>query len=458
MVLTMSDYSHAHQFNRYLIQGISNPLDKAMMLQEITQIFVKEFPTDFCLIVAGIDDLNNCKFSSFFVDKLLTLSPRLISELIANPWIKDIVKNNKIRSISELKNNINLTQLFLLDDLKLKALLATNTNFQNKVNGLILLGKNEIYHWNQQDEKLLKEAADIVAIACYLTQLSTDEALSYRSSSFSLSDLSQLLEKNTVLRRWWETKERQLESSKQQIFNMITIMSDQTRNPLATIKMVLTLLRNQAVSSEERQKRLDIIENAWQKLNDINEKTLKFKNLNLPTFTLSPNPIHLSILIKEIITYYQHRWQTDERRALTLQADLSQFNPTIEEIDTDAEQLKAILQELLTNAEKFAVNDSTVWLKITEKIISNESKIVISISNLSPCNFTQNVNQFFEPFYREQKVIDTAIPGIGLGLTNVKKLVELLNGTIEIVCDACDTPECCKITVKLMLPQSLSSI
>ncbi|WLT39186.1 hypothetical protein NON20_05980 [Synechocystis sp. B12] len=56
-----------------------------------------------------------------------------------------------------------------------------------------------------------------------------------------------IFEGSPILKIWYEASRRQLEQQKQWneklINNIITIMSDQTRNPLATIRMVVATLR-----------------------------------------------------------------------------------------------------------------------------------------------------------------------------------------------------------------------
>jgi len=44
----------------------------------------------------------------------------------------------------------------------------------------------------------------------------------------------------------------------------------------------------------------------------------------------------------------------------------------------------------------------------------------------------ENLLKIFEPFYREDKSRNEGIKGTGLGLTITKKLVNLMNGKIEV--------------------------
>ncbi|WP_198648731.1 sensor histidine kinase KdpD [Cyanothece sp. BG0011] len=249
--------------------------------------------------------------------------------------------------------------------------------------------------------------------------------------------------------------DKQLEWNRKVIYNMITIMSDQTRNPLAIIKMVITVLRSKELSPEDLIKRLTMLEEAWSKLNNINEKILQLKHLKSQDSSCNLVSTNLKELIDNITHTCQSKWQEDAKNSLTLRIDFSLQPKQL--IITDTQHFTNIIEELLTNAGKFSVPNSTVTLEVNQENNSNNSPIIITLSNLSEYGCQDNTTEFFEPFYREQIVIDSGIPGIGVGLNIVKDLVELLQGKITVHCLPTENPKHCKIVFRLVLPQSLSS-
>ncbi|MEA5536399.1 GAF domain-containing sensor histidine kinase [Crocosphaera sp. XPORK-15E] len=465
----MSNSLKSKQLEKFLIKAITNSSNSSMMLGEIPKIIVNNFPVDFCLIIIGLDDSTPPNFTAHLKENQVKISSQIISDLMTQPWISKILNKEKIHSITNSENHSSGLGFAFFEEINIKSLLGIKTNFQGKSNGIILLGKTQDYTWTQTDKKLFREVADIVAISCYLSQLQLpqEEYLSVRDSGFSLSNIPKLLEENPILRLWWESTrkqlERQLESNKQLIYNMITIMSDQTRNPLAILKMGITMLRKREFSPEDLHKRLDALEEQWEKLNEINEKILQLKNLKSQKLVLTTKSIKLERFINEIITPYRSQWQENKRKYLDLVVEFSsalhQENSDKQpiEIETDEEYLRTVLQELLINAGKFSVSGTTVSLTINKEKSTHDPKIIINITNISDCISRKNLTYLFDPFYREQIVIDTAIPGIGLGLTIIKDRVQLLKGSIKVDCLPTDTPEHCKIIFRLILPQSLSS-
>ncbi|MGB5772530.1 MAG: GAF domain-containing sensor histidine kinase [Crocosphaera sp.] len=457
----MSNYTKDNHIEKRLIQEILTPSDYEKNLGEIIKIIRQEFSIDFCLIISDFDNLTSFYITKEFPENISKIPQKNISELIEKPWIQTIKNESKIKCISNLQQNKNQISLPFLEKNYIQSLLGIGTNFKGKVNGIILLGKIESHQWTQSDKKRLKEVANVVAIACKLNQLQgkNDGKLPNKDTPFSLTNIPKLLEENPILRLWWETTrkqlERQLEWNKKLIYNMITIMSDQTRNPLAILKMGITILRTKKLSSEELEKRLGMLEEACHNLNEINDKILQLKSLKSQNLTLNVTSVNFKNFINEITANYQTQWQKDDKNTLNLAIDFEVDSE--EKISTDTEHLKNIIEELLTNASKFSVMNSTVNLKITQENNSNQSQIIMTFSNISNCMSPENITDFFEPFYREQIVIDTAIPGIGVGLNIVKDLVELLQGKITVESLPTDLPKHCKIVFRLVIPQFLSS-
>ena len=237
---------------------------------------------------------------------------------------------------------------------------------------------------------------------------------------------------------------------------MITIMSDQTRNPLAVMKMGIAVLRTRELSSEEFNKRIAMLEEAWHKLNNINEKILQLKHLKSDNLSYNLATTNLTQLFKNVSNSFRYKWQEDPKKSLQLNTILNCESEQL--INTDIQHLTKIIEELLTNAGKFSVSESTVTLEVTKEKNTNNSPLMIIVSNISEYGSQDNKNEFFEPFYREQIVIDSGIPGIGVGLNIVKDLVKLLQGEITVDCLATENPKHCKIIFRLVFPQSLSSL
>ncbi|QUS61291.1 sensor histidine kinase KdpD [Synechocystis sp. PCC 7338] len=342
------------------------------------------------------------------------------------------------------------------------------TFFQGRENGLILTVHSCPVKGKSMPKKrqfpLQKLQGDLGMINQLLSgiELPNDELLQ-DLSSINLAEYDptstphssrNFFEESPILKIWYEASHRQLEQQKQWneklINNIITIMSDQTRNPLATIRMVVATLRSTPPTPEKLEQRLEIIDQAWHKLNDINSKILQLKQLKQEDNKLQIQNLELISLLKETIENAPPLNKDNHKIEL-------HYDHEINSVAADDKCLRQIFQELLTNAQKFSVADSPIVVTVEQfdqTAVEVKKKVKCTFSNHTVAIDAQNLQHLFDPFYREQWAIDSAIAGVGLGLTIVRTLIEQLNGKISVVGKPSRQPGQSVITFTLMIPES----
>lgn len=115
-------------------------------------------------------------------------------------------------------------------------------------------------------------------------------------------------------------------------------------------------------------------------------------------------------------------------KANSIEVKLSDDVPDI--IYTDRVKYSQILTNLVSNALKFTKNG-----KIVIQYIMVEQKLVTIVSDTGEGMDEATQNTIWEPFFSSPYEVDTSgkrYPGVGLGLSIVKKLVHLLKGHIEL--------------------------
>jgi signal transduction histidine kinase len=98
------------------------------------------------------------------------------------------------------------------------------------------------------------------------------------------------------------------------------------------------------------------------------------------------------------------------------------------QIQTDADSLKHILEELLVNAGKFSIPKTMVEVWMTVE----SARVVFEITNLSKPISSEDLPSLFDRFRRGAGATQQAIAGTGLGLALVKSMVEHIQGTIAV--------------------------
>ena len=95
----------------------------------------------------------------------------------------------------------------------------------------------------------------------------------------------------------------------------------------------------------------------------------------------------------------------------------------------DRDRLHQIVTNLVHNAHKFTPQDGHICV---EACSSPPDHILLSISDTGPGIPQEAQLHLFTPFYQAHRVPEIGTQGLGLGLSIVKQLVELHNGTISV--------------------------
>jgi signal transduction histidine kinase len=218
-------------------------------------------------------------------------------------------------------------------------------------------------------------------------------------------------------------KLRQANELKDEFINTI---SHELRTPLTSMSLAIKMLRQVDVDPARREQYLDILDDQCQREIKLVNDLLKLQQLESKQLEFRPQRITLNQFVSEQATFVADRWL--DSKSLELSLHLPQTSPQIE---TDADSLKHILEELLINAGKFAIPQTMVevWLTIEPEAA------IFRITNLSKPIASEDLSHLFDRFRRGSGITQQAIAGTGLGLALVKSTVEHVQGTIAVTSD-----------------------
>ncbi|MFA6843845.1 MAG: ATP-binding protein, partial [Bacilli bacterium] len=149
----------------------------------------------------------------------------------------------------------------------------------------------------------------------------------------------------------------------------------------------------------------------------------------------------LSRQIKEIILLLEPQWS-----AKNIEVELSG-----EQVDIFADQdlLSQVWINLLNNSIKF----TKVSGKISISIRKNEGEIEITIADMGIGMTREELAHIFERFYMADKARSRKMGGSGLGLSIVKKIVQMHSGYINV-----DSKKDIGTTFKVIIPQNIELV
>ncbi len=308
--------------------------------------------------------------------------------------------------------------------------------------GWLVLQHDRSRQWHPVELKLLQ--AQILQIALARIQRralkQARNAIANRTSQVQTS--LQLQAKLHDVGRKRMEKLRQANDFKDEF---ISTIGHELRTPLTSMSLAIKMLRQADVDPTRREQYLDILEEQCQREIKLVNDILKLQQLESHQLEFRPQQIGLDRLVSEQATIVAERWQQSKEIELSLH-----LPATPSQIETDADSLKHIIEELLINAGKFAIPKTMVevWLTIEPE------HAIFKIANLSKPISSADLPNLFERFRRGEGVTQQAIAGTGLGLALVKSMVDHIQGTIVVESTAVE-PTIAKTSFTVTIPTVL---
>lgn len=202
--------------------------------------------------------------------------------------------------------------------------------------------------------------------------------------------------------------------------DFISDVSHEIQSPLTSISGFAALLRKRNLSESQISCYASIIEAESKRLSKLSENLLRLSNLESENHNLNLKNYQIDKQIESILLMLEPQWSA---KSITLDVSLEK---TI--VCGDEDLLSQVFINLLHNAIKFTSENGNIGVKLS----SNENEIECKISDTGRGISPQNQPRIFERFYKADKSRDRSLGGNGLGLSIVKKIVDLHGGKISL--------------------------
>jgi PAS domain S-box-containing protein len=199
----------------------------------------------------------------------------------------------------------------------------------------------------------------------------------------------------------------------------IAMLSHELRNPLGAISTAIALLnRIEPVSGLAGRARAAITRQT-DHLNRLIEDLLEVTRSLLGKITLVRGPIDLSEMAQRCLIALESVAKL-EGRALTIEAE-----PVW--VDADPTRLEQIIMNLLSNAVKFTPKGGAIRVEARRE----DGEAVLRVADTGEGIAPQFLPLVFDLFAQGDTNFDRPSGGLGVGLTLVRRLVELHGGRVE---------------------------
>jgi two-component system CheB/CheR fusion protein len=200
----------------------------------------------------------------------------------------------------------------------------------------------------------------------------------------------------------------------------LAMLAHELRNPLAPIVHALQLLH--PLTTDPAAARLNMmIERQSQRLVRLVDDLLDVARINRGVITLKRERVELCAVARQ--TAEASRTRMEERHQ-ELSLSLPE-RPMI--VNGDPVRLEQVIANLLDNATKYTERGGTIWLALAQE--GNEAVLSVKDSGIGLA--PEMLERIFEPFTQVDHSLGRSSGGLGLGLSVVRRLLQLHGGRIE---------------------------
>lgn len=271
------------------------------------------------------------------------------------------------------------------------------------------------------------EPSAIVSVIHDLTQVVENERLARE-----LSELNEELEDRIRLatleleerNRRLEWQSRELEKASRLKSEFLASMSHELRTPINAVLGYTSLMREEIYGelTDKQKNALDKINTASQHLLDLINDILDLSKIEAGKMPLYLETVPLKQVLGELAESVD---PLVREKGLEFELEVDESVP---HLLTDRTKLKQILLNLLSNAVKFTAAGK-VCLRGER---AGEERVLITVVDTGIGIKEEDLQQIFEDFRQVDQSPTREYGGTGLGLSITRKLITLLDGTIEV--------------------------
>jgi two-component system CheB/CheR fusion protein len=200
----------------------------------------------------------------------------------------------------------------------------------------------------------------------------------------------------------------------------LATLSHELRTPLSSILMWAQMLLRKPMSGKDLEEALHVIARSAEAQKQLLDDLLDTSRIATGKITLNTSPVDLSALVKQLIDSIR---PLCEEKKIRIETELPERLPLMM---LDADRIRQVVGNLLTNAVKFTPEKGRVAISLTGRNDGVELSISDSGIGIDP----QFLPHVFTAFSQGDNGVTRLFGGLGLGLAIAKQFVELHGGSI----------------------------
>ncbi len=267
------------------------------------------------------------------------------------------------------------------------------------------------------DTKLIP---DLVFIGKYQIDLAALVFYTVLLASFALASFIWLRERSKHQVEKVLATERTAQAQERQLF--LRRLDHELKNPLTTIRLGIANLQEERIPGENVIGTLERIAHQVQRIQTLIEDLRRLTEME--ESSLDRTQVDLSEILAEAVE--SACGETDEQ-GREVQLTIQQVPWPLSSVCGDRDLLVVAFRNLVENALKYAGLDKRVEVHATE----DGHSVLVEVADNGRGILPQDLPHIFDELYRGENARD--LPGSGLGLALVRRIIELHEGSVEII-------------------------
>ncbi|WP_243154461.1 HAMP domain-containing sensor histidine kinase, partial [Clostridium sporogenes] len=203
---------------------------------------------------------------------------------------------------------------------------------------------------------------------------------------------------------------------------LITNVSHDLKTPLTSIINYIDLLKKEDLSKDEVNAYISVLDRKSERLKFLIEDLFEASKMSSGSIELNIERIDVTALLKQALGEFQQKIKKS-----SLQLKFKCNNKAYANLD--GKKTWRVFENLINNIIKYSEPNTRVYIDL----IQTDTKIIITMKNISHYEMNFTSDEIFERFKRGDKSRNTE--GSGLGLAIAKSIVELQGGNLNINID-----------------------
>ncbi|MBE6072900.1 MAG: HAMP domain-containing histidine kinase [Clostridium butyricum] len=374
------------------------------------EAYIKENITDFKGNTYIVDESGNVKY------KNINDGYEMIQNINIDAFKKEIKesRNDEFKVVYPLTINNGIYYLIMIKNLEGKTLYTYEISYAVSIASALILFIILIYLGIRKKVKYIEYISSAINEISkgnlnYDLKIESEDELAYVANAINL------MEKNLL-----NMIEKERENDKMHR-ELITNISHDLKTPLTIILGYLDIIRTRSYKSKDEEDKY--IETTYEKALVLQKMILKLfelVKLSDKDTTINKSDVNINKLLRQVITEYSPIADT---KNIEIEFKDSQ---DIIVLNVDLDKICRVFDNLINNAIKYSKENE----KITVTLKEDSSGALISFRNKYENIKEEDLDKFFNRFYRSDKARNSSIEGSGIGLSIVKRIIELHNSHI----------------------------